>query len=241
MFEVLQYFRLNTTSSLLDRKPIVFDRGTLYELCQAEDPTRRVCKDIRFAERTCNSFPITIVKLVRLDLELAGKMLQDPDFENLKFVYLVRDPRSVFASRWKKKFCRIECSRIDLFCSDINKDFATLSKLKAAYPGKIHFLRFEDLAMDPQNVTKKLFLDLGIEHNEFTMKYLEDHTNSTRNCNWCTYKVTKDRVIPWATDENLPWESVQQVQTTCEKSMRNYGYKVVNKTGKVSVKDAIKF
>ena len=64
-------------------------------------------------KKTCNLFPIRLIKTVRLRVRFVEPLLTDPDLA-LKIIVLVRDPRGVMRSRLVLNFLN----------SDFNLQFA---------------------------------------------------------------------------------------------------------------------
>ena len=59
-----------------------------------------ICSDVVYLDEVCKALPIQITKLVRCNLKIVSKILNDVKLENtLKMILLIRDPRAMIHSR----------------------------------------------------------------------------------------------------------------------------------------------
>ncbi len=81
-----------------------------------------------------------------VDVDEAGAfssflLLQLPSFHcslNLGALLLIRDPRAVLASRWKRNWCvGKECRSPVPLCKDMVDDFRVLERMGRDFPGRI--------------------------------------------------------------------------------------------------------
>jgi hypothetical protein len=84
---------------------------------------------------------------------IAGSMPQ------AKFVHIVRDPVNVVASLRLGQVMKIE--RLIGACNYWNEAIDILSVLKAAFPARVHELRYEDLTARPLDELQRLLLFIG--------------------------------------------------------------------------------
>ena len=96
-------------------------------------------------------------------------------------------------------------------------------------------IRYEDLAKDPYDVSKKLFHFLGYEVHPAIVQFLNTHTKSThsRNYKYNTYRITKS--VPYHWREDLTFDEVVRIQDACKQAMKLWGYKLAqNETEQMS-------
>ena len=76
-------------------------------------------------------------KTVRLPLSLAEPFLKE--FQDLKIVYLVRDPRATLHSRKGRDFCvdNPVCMDPERLCGELTNDFNSYINLKKIYPERV--------------------------------------------------------------------------------------------------------
>lgn len=165
------------------------------------------------------------MKFVRLPVQLLNEVISDPGMGDLHILFLSRDPRAIMNSRWNKKktpWCTsIDCFSAQLLCNDMDSDLSEIYRLRKIYPGKIHFLRYEDVALDPEKMATKILDEFGIEFREEIKAYLKSHT-SANNLNKKTIRQSETRVLAWASE--MEFENVLKVQHDCAEVMPRFGY-----------------
>ena len=70
----------------------------IWNSCSTILPSSVACFMPELVKKTCNLFPIRLIKTVRLRVRFVEPLLTDPDLA-LKIIVLVRDPRGVMRSR----------------------------------------------------------------------------------------------------------------------------------------------
>lgn len=105
----------------------------------------------------CNNATSIVTKVVRVTVGLVGRMLSK--FPNLKIIHLMRDPRAIINSRmeiWPSNTKNtLETARS--ICRKMKEDLMESKRLEAQNPNRVRTVFYEDLAMDPINVTKDLY------------------------------------------------------------------------------------
>lgn len=109
-------------------------------------------------------------------------------------LYLVRDPRAVYASRKTLSWCaNSSCSSIESLCDEMTRDFDSYESYVAARlldrdveddktinltvaRLKVRLIRFEDLALTPIQETKRLYKALGLSFTASVERYVRTHT-----------------------------------------------------------------
>ena len=96
----------------------------------------KICYSMDYYNGMCPMFPIRLIKTVRLPIQGIEELLLDPELgNNLKIVYLVRDPRAVQNSLISEvKWCEPPCS-INWLCKKIENEIPFLSEMERKYPG----------------------------------------------------------------------------------------------------------
>lgn len=219
------------------------ERNTyLYRLCRTSVTDLNVCYDLDFLTATCEIFPWTLMKLVRLKLSLMKPFLEDPEIsKHLHVIYLVRDPRAVINSRrstvgWCKESSH-DCYSPAVLCDDMASDLQTAREFQKLYPNKMHILRYEDMANDPYNQTQKLLEAIGLDYNKKMKTFLNSHTTVEHDKPWTTSRDSKKRLLYWT--KSLPWEDVKEVQQSCSSTMLDHGYKTVNSLNSLSLENVL--
>ena len=182
------------------------------------------------------------MKLVRMRLALMQPILEDPEInDKLQVIYLVRDPRAVINSRrstvgWCKETSS-DCYLPETLCQDMEDDLQSARKLQQLFPGKVHILRYEDMAGDPFNQTEKLLNTLGLDYHHNMKAFLEQHTTQEIDRPWTTSRDSKKRLMYWT--EKFSWPGVDEVQQVCASAMSSHGYKLVTTLQNLTLNDVL--
>lgn len=186
----------------------------------------RLCKNSQFREKFCNIFPRQVMKLVRARISLAEQILNDTDFI-ARIVLLVRDPRAVYLSRKTLDACNYHphCHSIEQYCNFLLEDYFDVKSLLTKYSNRIKILRYEILASDPFNETKKLFSFLKLPFTSNVNEFLISHTKHNEGGTYSTYRDSKSTVSHWIRDLNA--SEIMYVQGFCRKAMNLWGYKLM--------------
>uniref|UniRef100_A0A6A7G6P6 Carbohydrate sulfotransferase 5-like n=1 Tax=Hirondellea gigas TaxID=1518452 RepID=A0A6A7G6P6_9CRUS len=215
----------------------------LHRQCKSPEYGLDICYDLKFLSTACKLFPWTLMKLVRMKLELMQPMLESSTLsDGLQIIYLVRDPRAVINSRrstvhWCKSSTK-DCASPSLLCQDMIDDIKTFKLFQEVFPGKVHLLRYEDMANDPFNKTKQMLDAIGLDFNARIEEFLLTHTKTEVNNAWTTSRNTKKRLLYWT--HKLPWSDVQEVQAACSSAMESYGYIPVQSLDKLTLNDVLR-
>jgi carbohydrate 6-sulfotransferase 6 len=158
----------------------------IYDECQYyKRPS--LCHQPQMLAQLCVSFPVNLIKAVELSVKdliafttnSSSALAGDPVTDRWKIIYLVRDPRGTMASRAKLKWCMANrnCREPARLCSRIEEDLDLLEKHFKA--GRDYLLlKFEDLAINVQSETAKLFRFLQLPVTNLTTAFLDTHTQS---------------------------------------------------------------
>ncbi|GIY86018.1 hypothetical protein CEXT_224871 [Caerostris extrusa] len=188
---------------------LTFRRNKRYwQICTHKDSSRMLCYNICFLAVACRNSPVQIIKTIRMTASEAGKLMEEYKDLNLKVIHLVRDPRGTMNSRQQKD-------------------------IAAWY----YLLRYEDLALDPPQITEKLFkfLDIGPVPSEVA-QFLETHTQGATHHSSNSFLQPPYRTVRNSTQAALEWcrkmklTDIQRVQRSCYVVLNKLGYKLVNNT-----------
>ncbi len=121
---------------------LVTRNKALGEVCSKKRrESKTVCRDPQFLNNICSVYPVNVMKTVRMGLELAYYLMQDPSLANLKVVHIARDPRGLVNSRKHRDWCvnRPSCVGAKAICSDSLKDYHAAQRLKRLYPDRFRY------------------------------------------------------------------------------------------------------
>ena len=194
-----------------------------------EGPNLNVCKDPVYLRQACERFPLVLSKIVRLRLILAQGLLDDPELDRLKIVYLVRDPRATYNSRigvseWCGK--SKECMDPAMMCNDIQTDLDAMEMLSASYPGRLALIKYETLAQNPQKTFEDIFKFAEMPMLPSVTEEIRKHTSHVEGNVWATYRKSADRINMWKTQ--LSRENITYIQNYCSNVLMRLGYSFVN-------------
>lgn len=153
----------------------------IWNSCSTLLPSSVACFMPELMKKSCNLFPIRLIKTVRLRVRFIEELLQQPDL-NLKVIVLVRDPRGVMRSRSHMNWCdQPTCANSSRVCEDLDSDIENSWNLGKKYGNRIILIRYEDLSIQPYKTVDRLinFLDLPPQP-DFIDTYLETHTGQLR-------------------------------------------------------------
>ncbi|XP_076167324.1 carbohydrate sulfotransferase 4 isoform X1 [Ptiloglossa arizonensis] len=201
--------------------PWVFNHNThLWRQCQTH---KKICWDPRFVSKFCKLFPFQSMKIVRLRLRAAEKLLEQEDL-GIRLVLLIRDPRGILQSRKHREWCptKPDCSDPALVCADMVSDFSAAVRLIKKYPRTFRVVRYEDLSVDPYRHVKELYNFYGLDFHLNVKRFLDTHTKNDVGGVSSTFRNSKVAPFHWRTD--LDFEEVDEIQRVCAAAMRLWGY-----------------
>ncbi|XP_068216444.1 carbohydrate sulfotransferase 1-like isoform X2 [Palaemon carinicauda] len=100
----------------------------------------------------CLQEPLRIIKTIRTRLEWTKELLEDKSLD-LKVIHLVRDPRGSFTSMNKLDW-GVAAQNM---CTGLKSDLEARKEMEQRYPDKYHFIKYEDICLDPFGKTQELF------------------------------------------------------------------------------------
>lgn len=198
----------------------------LWSFCSAFN-TIALCKNRDFLNKFCSLFPFQNLKEVRLRAAVCEPLLTDSDL-NVKIILLVRDPRGVYNSRQHASWCLAggdECKNTTNLCNDMVSDFNAAKYLTNKYPDRFKVVRYEDLSLDPFNVTMDVFKFYGLPFHKGVQKFLTTHTQITKGTIMSTYRNSTETVFAWR--RSMSFERTVNVQSQCGEALSLWGYKQI--------------
>jgi len=231
-----------------DKKPenrhLLSKNTRLWNSCVNQLEDAALCFSPEYLHAACQLYPVRLIKTVRMPMKYAVPLLESPSL-NLKIILLTRDPRGTYNSRSTLAWCGHYCSNATYGCDKLHEDVATAKQLRSRFPGRIHLLRYEDLCVDPEPVTRGLleFLDLpwssGVEaflksHTTEEKVYVHKAVNNMaqrRRSKYGTAKNSKATAIAWK--KEFGWTRVKEVQEQCKDFMDVMGYREVVEEGEL--------
>lgn len=201
----------------------LFNHNTrLWRYCRVRP---QLCSDAAFLGAFCALHPLQSMKVVRMRLALAGELLGAAELaETVRVVLLVRDPRGVLQSRKHREWCpgRADCDRAQRLCGDMVADWHAARRLQKRWPGRVKWMRYEDLSVEPYARTQELLGFYGLPFDVAVEEFLDSHTRSDVGGVSSTFRDSKSAPFHWMGD--LSWREVQEMQSWCGEAMRLWGY-----------------
>lgn len=204
-----------------------FDFGNnafVKKLCGQSGKNLTRCTDPELSREICLRSHVQIMKTTRLGLEHVLKLDLPP---GTKVVYLQRDSRAIYSSRKEHGWCRVKaCRNISVLCKEQEDDLKILEN----WPNdSITVVRYEDLALNPLNESKRLFKQLRLDFSERVELFVKSHTNANEsskiNNNFSTYRNSSAPVLKWK--KKLRKEEITAIQESCNYTLKHAGYELV--------------
>ncbi|XP_076841240.1 carbohydrate sulfotransferase 1 isoform X2 [Brachyhypopomus gauderio] len=205
----------------------------------------RKCRtlNLTLASLACQSRSHVAIKTVRFPLvKDLRTLIEDPRLD-LKIVHLVRDPRAVLASRmatfsdqyrsWKiwnatnHQPRHMDLSLINKMCKDMDHSVLTGLQNPDWLRGRYLLLRYEDLALNPEDKTKEIYKFLGLDLDPRVLTWIAQNTNSTNKWNYkfSTSRDSRTTLQRWRLQ--LSFDIVRSMQSLCSTSFALLGYRKV--------------
>lgn len=188
------------------------------------DAPYELCNSTTFLSVFCQLFPYQSMKLVRLRLNLVEKLLKNSNL-NVKIVYLIRDPRGIMTSRMREHWCNAmdECGSTTQLCNDMVLDFNEAKDLSEKYPNRFKVIRYEDLSLNPFDMTKMILDFYGLPFHKRVQEFLDTHTNVAGNKHGMS-TIRDSKAVPFSWIENLSFQEIDDIQKKCTEAMNLWGY-----------------
>lgn len=193
---------------------------------KACEHNRTLCNQPDFVGQLCPSFPIHLMKTVRLQLkELSPLLMDEQSSTDWKIIYLVRDPRGVMSSRTDLPWCVLDpaCNDAGRLCNEVRSDLEEVSRLQSLFPDRLYLLKFEDLAANVEIETEKLFQFLGMPVSSSVKVFLSQHTqsNQTRDNPFST--IRHSNIVASAWRNKMSSDRIANITDVCTLTLRKLG------------------
>lgn len=101
----------------------------------------------------------------------------------------------------------------------------------------LRVLRYEDFSSDPYNKTKELFDFIGFRITPSVKEFLDTHT--TQNLGDVSSTYRDSRTAPYHWKQDLPFETVIDIQSGCTEAMDLWGYRKYRHLREVEKLDSV--
>ena len=189
----------------------------------------KTCFNPVFVNAVCNRAPVHVMKLTRLHMRHLKTYLEENPHMNIKVVYLTRDPRGIVSSRWSLDWCNgTECSDPNVLCHEMSEDLKIFDELQIQNPSNFIKVRYEDISLNPENESRKLFKFLKLPFSASVQRFLKTHTVGRRtddNNPYSTRRNTTAMANSWR--ERFTYKQVVDVQKSCEGVLKDLNYSLI--------------
>ena len=196
------------------------------ELLEKRRPSKKV---LDTASRVCRSSNVNLIKINRLRMSEVGLMMDqlDPKLkQDLKVVFLVRDPRGIYSSRVLRNFCKGNCRNAKEICKDMESNLNEYQQVKKKYPNQVHIVRHEDVSKNPFQFAKNFFPEvLNLTLNENVSNFIKSHTKKFEQQlrAHSTIRNSKNQTFVWT--RRLGKKKIASFDHFCSSAMELAGYK----------------
>lgn len=154
----------------------------------------------------------------------------------------MRDPRAILASRitafndqfiaWKiwnatgKQPHNVDLTQITRTCQGMENSVDTGLKTPAWLRGRYLLVRYEDLALNPEDKAKEIYNFLDVDIDNKVLTWISQNTNAASSSK-TKYSTSRDsKTTPESWRLYLSFDIVRTVQTLCNNTLALLGYKI---------------
>ena len=200
--------------------------------------------NLTLASEACRERGHVAIKAVRVPTVGDLRTLSEDPRLDLRIVHLVRDPRAILTSRmtvfsgfraWRiwnatgRQPRYVDLAQIGHTCRDMEASAETGLLRPAWLRGRYLLLRYEDLALHPEDKARDMYRFLGLDMDPRVLSWIAQNTNVSAPSEW-QYKYSTARDSK-ATAESwrlrLNFNIVRAVQSLCNSTLALLGYKQV--------------
>lgn len=189
----------------------------------------KTCFNPTFVNAVCSRAPIHVMKLTRLHMRHLKTYLEENRDMEIKVVYLTRDPRGIVSSRWTLDWCNgTECSDPNVLCHEMSEDLKIFDQLQKEKPSNFIKVRYEDITLNPEIESRKLFKFLQLPFSTSVQRFLKTHTVGRRtddNNPYSTRRNTTSMAFSWR--ERFTYKQVIDVQQSCEDVLKDLNHSLI--------------
>ncbi|KAL1475483.1 hypothetical protein MTO96_037261 [Rhipicephalus appendiculatus] len=115
-----------------------------------------------------------------------------------------------------------------MLCNEIERDMVVFDKANRELPGHVIQVRYEELALDTLNITRKMHDALGIPFTKFVRQFIESHTSEesvkVQGNAYATSVNSKHVVNEWK--RKIKHEHSLRVNMACWRVIIRLGYEL---------------
>ncbi|XP_071126270.1 carbohydrate sulfotransferase 1-like [Mytilus edulis] len=182
---------------------------------------------LQILEKTCTKSKLVIIKTIRTPMFLLNKALSELD--NLKIIYLYRDPRAIIRSQIRNLYNSKENTFVSLndhaenVCARIFHDAITFDMFSQYYPERVLPLKYETFTMHVMSETKHIYIYLNLTFTDRIVETLiKMTTTKERARTYIAKHNSKELVDRWRTLVNMSF--VDTVDKLCSHVYSRLGY-----------------
>eukprot|EP00092_Neocalanus_flemingeri_P006007 GFUD01006469.1.p1 GENE.GFUD01006469.1~~GFUD01006469.1.p1 ORF type:complete len:449 (+),score=119.14 GFUD01006469.1:71-1417(+) len=167
-----------------------------------------VCNDPLSYETACSNYPHQILHSKHFSLKFAKQLLKVN--EDLKIIFLVRDPRGIL---------RNTSSKPQKSCNELSQDLDEALSLLSEFPKQFSLARYEVLAISPLVEVSKLLENLEMELT------LASEENMDSSEGWSLHKNSVQKVNSWK--QKLSIKELQKIENQCLETLSKLEYQLL--------------
>lgn len=241
----LSLFRQSASHTLCSPPVCQASKKKTKKVQTEENWCHQKCRNLNLtlASMACHSKSHVSIKTVRIpQIDHLRLLIEDPRLD-LRIIHLVRDPRAILASRinafpseftaWKiwndtdRRPHSVDLTQITSLCQDMEASVNTGLTKPAWLHGRYLLVRYEDLALNPEDKAKEIykFLDLNIDNK--VLEWISQNTNDTTftRFKYSTKRDSKTTLASWRL--HMDFNIIKTVQNLCINTLNLLGYKLV--------------
>ncbi|XP_047738978.1 carbohydrate sulfotransferase 3-like [Hyalella azteca] len=222
-------FNLRSLKMMLQSDQVMMDFSFMDFCFQSHRKQFPLCAEKELHSFICKRSKNHLLKVVTLKLSVALDIMKNNPNLDIRIVHLVRDPRGILAS---SKVIVLEdfLHKAEFFCSRTRSDLETADILRTHYPDKYILVRYEDLAMHPLTLTRKILKKLGEQTSIKTVTHVQRITKTmavkSNEENFATSKLSTSRPFQWR--KKFGFSEVLEIQKTCGDVLTRLQYRIFN-------------
>jgi hypothetical protein len=167
----------------------------------------------------CRNATVRLAKYIRMTMEIVENII--PNFQNLRVIHLLRDPRAMMDSQLRKNDMNVKSlpsfvKRTRYMCARMKNDLDISERLRKSYQSQIYTLRYEDLADNPLNIGQRLFRFIGVPFSSNDKRFITSTSLKP-------VKDSKYRAGIWR--NHITQKHLQIVDRHCHHLYKRLGYR----------------
>ncbi|XP_072173504.1 carbohydrate sulfotransferase 1-like [Diadema setosum] len=180
----------------------------------------------------CADHPVTVLKTIRvMDIEELRPFLEDPGL-NVKILHLVRDPRAVMDSRLRLVEVNSDLIRrrgrgadeiLDL-CQHMERNIRYRDSPPSWLRGKYVMVRFEDVASNPVDETRRIYRKLGLPLHADVVTWIGRNTRTDEEENDPFSRTRNSTEVLSAWQRTLPAQTRKNIESRCQHLLEKLSY-----------------